>query len=376
MASPAKRPYARGFAVDPQTERALRAGLPGRDTKIQRGPLKTALHSLAIEPPSRLVFVDLDGVPDPEAAAIQLTEICAFETAVVAIGSTDTAEFSRMLLQRGISDYLVKPITAATVREASAAVVDDLPEQSYAGRVVAFAGSAGSGTSTLVAAAALGIAAEGRSASIVDLDPVSGKLSALFQTHPRNGLAEFIASLDAGASEDEEPPVDLERLEAIVAPVASGVTLAGYSLDGPLPERPASPALFEFLKHLANQAHVVLVSGVTEPGMQLEVMQWADARVLVYEPTLSSVSAAVYRLSWLGPEYPANLIQSLPRMRRYALSAAHIRYALAERNPDAVVPFDAALQTEPFTQALDGLGKPCREALRKVTEIVGRASGL
>lgn len=372
MASPTKRPYARGFAVDSQTERALRAGLPGRDAKIQRGPLSAALRSLATEPPSRLVFVDLDGVSEPEAAAHQLTELCAFETALVAIGSTDTAEFSRALLRRGISDYLVKPISAATVRQVSAAVVDDPADQPYAGRVVAFVGSPGSGTSTVIAAVAHGIAAEGRSASVVDLDPVSGKVSVALETHPRKGLSEILTSLEMAGSAETEPSIDPAKLEAASTPVSAGVSLIGYPLDGPLPGRPTLPALFTLLKHLANRAHVVLVTGIPEPGMQLELMQWADARVLLYEPTLPSISAAVHRLAWLGTEHPAALVQCLPRMRRYALSSAHIRYALAERNPDVVIPFDPALQAGAVGTALDGIGKACRESLRQVTEIVGR----
>ena len=144
MAPPSKRQFARGFAVDAETERALRAGLPGRDVKVQRGPLSTALRALATEAPSRLVFVDLDGVSEPDTAANQLTEICAFETTLIAIGTSDTAEFSRALLRRGIADYLVKPISAAAVRAASAAIVDDPPENPYAGRIVAFVGSPGS----------------------------------------------------------------------------------------------------------------------------------------------------------------------------------------------------------------------------------------
>lgn len=376
MAPPSKRTFARGFAVDAETERALRAGLHGRDVKVQRGPLSTALRALATEAPSRLVFVDLDGVSEPETAANQLTEICAFETTLVAIGTSDTAEFSRALLRRGIADYLVKPISAAAVREASAAIVDDPPENPYAGRVVAFVGSPGSGTSTVVAAVAHGIAVDGRSASVVDLDPVSGKIPTLLGTKPRNGLSALLSSLGSEKSEDTEPSIDPGQLEATSTPVAPGVSLIGYPLAGPLPERPSLPALCTLFKHLANRSHIVLVTGVSEPGMQLDLMQWADARVLLYEPTLPSISAAVHRLVWLGAEYPATLVQCLPRMRRYALSSSHMRYALAERRPDIVIPFDPALRAGAVAAALDGLGKPCRESLRQVTELVGRGSSL
>ena len=375
MAARSKPPYARGFAVDAQTERALRAGLPGRDARVQRGPLSAALRSLATQPPSRLVFVDLDGVSEPEDAANRLTEICAFETTLVAIGSTDTAEFSRALLQRGIADYLVKPISAAEVREASSAVADDPLEHPYAGRVVTFLGSPGSGTSTLVAAVAHGIAAEGRASAVVDLDPVSGKIPAALGVGPQGGLSELLHSLAADESAETETSIDPERLEALCTPVATGVSLIGYPPAGPLPGQPSVPALCTLFQHLANRAHIVLVTGVSDPGIQFELMQWADSRVLVYEPTLSSIGGAVHRLAWLGGDHPATLVQCLPRRRRYALSSAQIRYALAERRPDVIVPFDPALRTGALAGAMDGLGKACRESLLRLTELVGRNAG-
>ena len=375
MAVHSKRSFARGFAVDARTERALRAGLAGRDAKIRRGPLSTALRSLATEPPSRLVFVDLDGVSEPEDAASRLTEICAFETTLVAIGSTDTAEFSRALLKRGIADYLLKPVSAAEVREACATVVDDPPENPYAGRVVAFVGSPGSGTSTLVAAVAHGIAAEGRVSAVVDLDPVSGKIPAVLGVGPRDGLSELLDSLAVDESAETEPSIDPDRLEALCTPVASGVTLIGYPPAGPLPERPSVPALYTLFQHLANRAHIVLVTGISDPGIQFELMQWADARILVYEPTLSSIGGAVHRLAWLGGDHPATLVQCLSRRHRYALSSAQIRYALAERRPDVIVPFDPALRTGTLAAATDGLGKACRKSLLRLIELVGRSTG-
>ena len=184
MASPTQNLYARRFAADAETERALRAGLAGREARILRGLLAVALRTLASEPSTKLVFVDLDGTPEPETAARELTAVCVFGTAVVAIGSNDIAHLTRALLLHGITDYLVKPISAATVREASATALDDLPEREYAGRVVAFVGTAGSGTSTPVAAIARGVAADGRSASVVDLDPASGALSTLLDAAP------------------------------------------------------------------------------------------------------------------------------------------------------------------------------------------------
>ena len=61
----------------------------------------------------------IDGILEPKIAAGELT-------AVIAIGSTDTAHLTRALLRHGIADYLVKPISTAAVREASAAALDDM----------------------------------------------------------------------------------------------------------------------------------------------------------------------------------------------------------------------------------------------------------
>ena len=190
MASPSKPPLheVRRRRTDGT---ALRAGLADRDVKIHRGRLEVALRTLTAEPASKLVFVDLDGNSEPETAARQLTEICAFDTALVAIGSTDSAQFGRALLQRGIADYLVKPLTAAIVREAVAALTDDAPEHLYAGDVIAFAGSPGSGVSTLVAAVARGVAADGRTASVVDLDLFPGSCPPCWESSLRMACARF-----------------------------------------------------------------------------------------------------------------------------------------------------------------------------------------
>ena len=116
MARPSGSLYARGFAGDAESETALKAGLAGREVRIQRGRLPVALRMLAAEPSPRLVFVDIDGVSNPSAAARELVSVYAIGTALIAIGSTDTAHFARSLLRQGITDYLVKPLSAAVVR--------------------------------------------------------------------------------------------------------------------------------------------------------------------------------------------------------------------------------------------------------------------
>ena len=318
--------YARGFAADTETERALRAGLAGREVTIERGRFRAALQSLAAVPTPKLVFVDLDGVVEPESAARELTAVCAIGTTLIAFGSTDTADYTRRLLRSGIADYLVKPISAAAVREASTAALDDAPERMYAGRVVAFAGTAGCGASTLIAAIARGVASGGRTASVVDLDPVTGTLGSLLGARPAGDLPGVLAMLTDDESDDgprsdpdevTRPDITLnpEQLDSVCAPASSaGISLVAYPSAGPVPETPPPPTVHALLGHLANRAHVVLVSGLFDPETRNSIMQHADARVLLYEPTLPSISAAVHCLAQLGPDHPTILVQSHPRI--------------------------------------------------------------
>lgn len=370
--------FARGFAADAETEAALRAGLSGHDVKVQRGRMAAALRTLAAEPAPKLVFVDFDGVADPESAARELVAVSAFGTALIAMGSTDTADLARTLLRFGIGDYLVKPVSAAAVRAASAAAMDDMPDRMYAGRVLAFSGSAGSGVSTLVAALARSIGAADRSALIVDLNPASGVLPTLLGAAPAGDLPALLAALDTAAPESAEeseaaPAVDLsinsELIDSICAPAGDGISLVACSPSGPLPESPSPASVCTLIRHLANRAHAVLVTGMLDPVARTEIMQQSDARVLLYEPTLASINAAVHTLALLGTEHPATLVQCHPRTRRSALSPAQIRYAFAERRPDVIIPFEPALHAAALGEARGGSpGKAYREALRQVAE--------
>ena len=383
MAPPSDGHYARGFAADPKTERALRAGLAGREARVQRGRFAAALRTLVAEPSPRLVFVDLDGTPDPEAAIRELVGVCAFGTVLIAIGSNDTADLTRALLRHGIADYLVKPVSAAAVREACAAALDDLPERTYAGRVLAFAGNAGSGASTLVAAIARRVAAGGRTALVVDLDPVGGTLSTLLGAEPAGDLTALLAMIEPGQefesderADPDEPPdfdpsIDSGQLDGVCTLADPGLSLVTYPPDGPLSAPPSPTAVRVLLEHLANRAHVVLVTGIFDPDARTGIMEQADARVLLYEPTLPSISAAVHCLALLGNEHPATLVQCHPRMRKSALSPAQIRYALAERRPDVVIPFDPALHATATGKASRrSPGKAYRRAVRQVVERV------
>ena len=271
------------------------------------------------------------------------------------------------------------------MREASAKALEDRAERSYAGRVVSFAGTAGAGASTLMAAIAEGVAAAGRTATVVDLDPLSGKLATRLGVEPRGDLAGLLATIDPGIDSgspdgpdesaipgdapDPGPPVSWDLVEEVIVPAGDRISLVAYPLAGPPAPAPPPAAVCALLEQLANRTHVVMVSGVADPEARIGIMREADARVLLYEPTLASISAAVHCLASLGRDCSTVLVQCHPRMRKSALSPAQIRYALAERRPDVVVPFDAALHAAATgSTRTRAPGKAFRKALGEVVE--------
>ncbi len=363
------------FARDAATERALRAGFANRDARVRRARYAAALRALAAEPAAALVAVDIDGVSDPDAAAAGIASVCAPGTAIVAIGREDAGHFARALLAGGVADYLVKPVTAAAAREAAAAALEEAPERAYAGRVLAICGSAGCGSSTLAAAMARTVAARGLEAAAVDFDPLSGKLPALFGAAPAPGLAVALSTLARGApgdgDEDDEEEDLGARLDALCAPAGDGVSLVAYTAAGPPPPARAAAAR-ALLDRFANRAHTVFAVGMKGPETRLEVLEGADSRIVLFEPTLPSIVFAARTLALLGKERPAILAESRPRMRASALSRAQIRYALADRRPDLALPFDPALAEGPRGGGALG-GKAYRAALRRAIELTVEA---
>ena len=166
------------------------------------------------------------------------------------------------------------------------------------------------GTSTLVASVARELVATGLTATVIDLDPISSKLSRLLGAEPGDGLEALLSPAEVDPPATAETSSDREWVERICAPAAPGISLVAYGPAGPQIKRPEAAPLEMMLTQLANRAHVVLVAGIRDPAIELGVMRRADSRVLVFEPTLLSISAAACRLAMAGrgPSRPARAV--------------------------------------------------------------------
>ena len=329
------------FSTDPQSEHALREGLSGfRDALVWRGDLRAAAGALGQGHAPRLVFVDVDGIAYPAGALYELSTVCEVGTIVIALGSTDSARFSREILLAGVSDYLVKPITAADVRESAARATGSAANGATEGWLVGFEGTGGSGATTLAAATALVAAERGRYVSVLDLDRTFSALSFLLDVDPKGGLVDLLSTV-ARAS------LHPEMVEGVRAQRSDRIAVYGYPWSGEPPPLAPVWAVCELLVELQRRSHLVIVDGMDDPATRQALLAMVDARVLVVEPTPTGAASAARMTARIRPmldqEWPLLLVQNHTRAFGNGAGAHALERAGVALAPDVVVPFEPAV---------------------------------
>ena len=338
-------PTVLAFATDPESESALREGLSEHpNPQVWPGGLRSAIATLGAGQSSPVLFVDLDETTYPAGAIHELAAVCEVGTVVIAFGSDGTARFSREVLLAGVSDYLVKPIDAAAVREAAARAAAsaraDAAQDRAGGWSVGFAGTGGSGATTLAAAAALLAAERGRYVSVLDLNRAFPTLSFLLDVEPAPGLVELLSTVARASLHPEV--VDGMRAER-----SDRVAVYGYPWSATPPPCPPVWAICELLVELQRRSHLVIVDGLDDPATRISLLATVDARVVVVEPTVTGAAGAAGMLTRFGPmfdpDWPLLLVQNHTRPLKPRAGARILRDAGVEATPDVVVPFEPAL---------------------------------
>ena len=329
------------FTTDAQVEQALREGL--RDyPRLDVWPndprsVRTAL-TVAVETVPGLVVMDLDGRSYPAGAIHELGAYCVSGTVVVALASQDSARQGREVLLAGVSEYLVKPVSPASLREA--AMRARAPATHLDGRLVAFVGTGGSGATTVAAVTSLLAAEHGRYVSVLDLNRVFAALPFALDVEPAVGLDELLHA--AGVSAPSE-----EMLDAVRATRSERIAIYGYRFGPSVTPTPPVAGVRWILEALRRRSHLVLVDGFVEPSSREVLLAESDVRVLVVEPTATGVARATRLLGRVcladDERSPAVLVQSHTRRLRPATGAKTL--LAAGMRPDVTVPFDASVPT-------------------------------
>ena len=332
------------FAADPDTEAALRDGLLGYegsspgygDPQVWQGGLRAAIGALNEGHSAPLIFVDVDRIAYPAGAIHELAAVCEVGTVVIALGSDNTARPGRELLLAGVSDYLTKPLTAEAVRAAAHRAAPDAADRRTGGCVAGFVGSGGSGTTTVLAAAALQAAERGCYVSVLDLDRSVAAAALTLGVEPAAGLDQLLEAAGKGTP-------DPEMVEGVCTRRSDRIHVYAHRWDPTLPAVPSREALDSLLAVLRDRSQLVLVDGLDEPTFRLSSSSELDTRVFVAEPTAANIAPLGHTMSLLGAGPPLLFVQNHTRAFKRGGGARALRSAGLTIAPDVMIPFEPEL---------------------------------
>ena len=195
-----------GFAADEPTHAALtefarELYLPEED--VITGGVDEAVDKLSGMPTPEYVFVDLGDSTSPIDELGRLSGVCDPGTQVVAMGNLNDINLFREIVSAGVADYLVKPVTADSLKQAyeaahqaverAAGAAAGPAAKTVADVIVTVGVRGGVGASMVATNIAWLLAHEfDKKAALVDLDPYYGNTAMILNLEPGRGLSEAL----------------------------------------------------------------------------------------------------------------------------------------------------------------------------------------
>jgi pilus assembly protein CpaE len=200
--APAPRVSLQAFCETVETAAAVQSASEDRRLgkaliKIQMGGMAAAIEAYRSAPTPNVIVLETDGRNDILAGLDQLASVCDSGTRVVVIGRINDVTLYRELVRRGVSDYVIAPVTAIDVVR-SICNLFSAPEAKAVGRIVAVVGAKGGvGASTVAHNVAWAIARDlAMDSVVVDLDLAFGTAGLDYNQDPPQGIADAVFSPD------------------------------------------------------------------------------------------------------------------------------------------------------------------------------------
>ncbi len=153
------------FMADEESANILRQGLQtiADELDVRRGSLAQAMKFFEKDSSAETAIVDVSGLEDPLASLDELARVCPPDIKMLVVGeSLDIGFYRHLVHDRGVTDYLPKPITRDSVQRLLLPHLTDagaLPAGGRGGHIVAVCGARGGvGATTIAVNIALEIA--------------------------------------------------------------------------------------------------------------------------------------------------------------------------------------------------------------------------
>ena len=200
--APAPRISVQAFCDTVETAAAVQSAGEDRrlgkaHLKIQMGGIVAAIEAYKNAPTPNVIVLETDGRSDILGGLEELAGVCDAGTRVIVIGRVNDVTLYRELVRRGVSEYVIAPVTVIDVVRAICTLYST-PEAKPVGRVIAVVGAKGGvGASTVAHNVAWSIARQLALDSVVaDLDLAFGTAGLDYNQDPPQGIADAVFSPD------------------------------------------------------------------------------------------------------------------------------------------------------------------------------------
>jgi pilus assembly protein CpaE len=340
--APAPRVSVQAFCETMETATAVQSASEDRrlakaHLKIQMGGMAAAVEAYRSAPTPNVIILEADERGDILAALDQLATVCDAGTRVIVIGRVNDVTLYRELVKRGISDYVMAPVTALAIVR-SVCGLFSTPEAKAVGRIIAVAGAKGGvGASTIAHNVAWAIARDLALDSVVaDLDLAFGTAGLDFNQDPPQGIADAVFSPDR---------IDTAFVDRLLSRCTDHLSLL------------AAPATLERVYDFGTEAFDSILDTLrtTMPCIVLDIPhQWsgwtkraligADDILIVATPDLANLRNTknlfdLLKLARPNDRPPLYCLNQVGVPKRPEISASEFAKAI-ESQPIASIPFD------------------------------------
>jgi pilus assembly protein CpaE len=340
--APAPRVSVQAFCDTVETAAAVQAAGEDRrlgkaHLKIQMGGMAAAIEAYRSAPTPNVIVLETDTRNDIVAGLDQLATVCDPGTRVVVIGRVNDVTLYRELVRRGVSDYVLAPVTTLDVVR-SICNLFSAPEAKAVGRIVAVVGAKGGvGASTIAHNVAWAIARDLAMDSVVaDLDLAFGTASLDYNQDPPQGIADAVFSPDR---------VDTAFMDRLLSKCTDHLSLL------------AAPATLERVYDFGTEAFDAIFDTLraTMPCIVLDVPhQWsgwtkralvgADDILIVAAPDLASLRNTknifdLLKAARPNDRVPLYCLNQVGVPKRPEINAGEFAKAI-ESHPIASIPFE------------------------------------
>jgi pilus assembly protein CpaE len=340
--APAPRVSVQAFCDTVETASAVQSAGEDRrlgkaHLKIQMGGMAAAVEAYRAAPTPNVIVLETDGRNDVLAGLDHLATVCDSGTRVIVIGRINDVALYRELVRRGVSDYVIAPVTAIDVVR-SICNLFSAPEAKAVGRIVAVVGAKGGvGASTIAHNVGWAIARDLAMDSVVaDLDLAFGTAGLDYNQDPPQGIADAVFSPDR---------VDTAFMDRLLSKCTDHLSLlaAPATLDRVYDfGEEAFDAIFDTLR--STMPCIVLDVPHQWSGWTKRALLGADDILIVAAPDLANLRNTknifdLLKASRPNDRAPLYCLNQVGVPKRPEINASEFAKAI-ESQPIVTIPFD------------------------------------